>query len=249
MLTADDAPRRAGGAAAHAAEAGRRDPRDRGVHGQRPGSARAAECDGDGNDTRRRASRAQGQTPAGRGFRDRNAAPAPVSRTFPAGSYIVRMDQPHSRIADSLMDYRLSPNDPQKTPHDDTGWTFPELLQRAGDPRHRREGARRAGREDDRHDPREGRRDEHRFRVCGEPPTPTSRWSRCAKVRTRRSAAEEPPDAAGKKFNQARSSRTPTATTSPRRRRISGCRSAMSAAPSVKTTRFARRAWRFFTPG
>jgi hypothetical protein len=59
---------------------------------------------------------------------DRNAPPAPVTRTFPAGSYIVRMDQPYSRIADSLMDYQYwSPNDPQKTPYDDTGWTFPEL--------------------------------------------------------------------------------------------------------------------------
>ncbi|HKW02168.1 MAG TPA: M14 family zinc carboxypeptidase, partial [Vicinamibacterales bacterium] len=60
---------------------------------------------------------------------DRNAPPPPVSRTFPAGSYIVRMDQPYSRIADSLMDYQYwSPNDPQKTPYDDTGWTFPELF-------------------------------------------------------------------------------------------------------------------------
>src|SRR3954468_17700740 len=59
--------------------------------------------------------------------RDRNVPPAPVSKTFPAGSYIVRMDQPYSRIADSLMDYQYwSPNDPQKTPYDDTGWTFPE---------------------------------------------------------------------------------------------------------------------------
>jgi hypothetical protein len=59
---------------------------------------------------------------------DRNAAPAPTTRTFPAGSYIVRMDQPYSRIADSLMDYQYwSPNDPQRTPYDDTGWTFPEL--------------------------------------------------------------------------------------------------------------------------
>ena len=59
---------------------------------------------------------------------DRSAPPPPVSRTFPAGSYIVRMDQPYSRIADALMDYQYwSPNDPQKTPYDDTGWTFPEL--------------------------------------------------------------------------------------------------------------------------
>jgi hypothetical protein len=61
--------------------------------------------------------------------RDRNTPPPPTSRTFPAGSYIVRMDQPYSRIADSLMDYQYwSPNDPQKTPYDDTGWTFPELF-------------------------------------------------------------------------------------------------------------------------
>jgi hypothetical protein len=54
---------------------------------------------------------------------------APTTRTFPAGTYIVRMDQPYSRIADSLMDYQYwSPNDPQKTPYDDTGWTFPELF-------------------------------------------------------------------------------------------------------------------------
>jgi hypothetical protein len=54
---------------------------------------------------------------------------APTTRTFPAGTYIVRMDQPYSRIADSLLDYQYwSPNDPQKTPYDDTGWTFPELF-------------------------------------------------------------------------------------------------------------------------
>jgi hypothetical protein len=65
----------------------------------------------------------------GQDARNRNTPPAPVSRTFPAGSYIVRMDQPYSRIADSLMDYQYwSPNDPQKTPYDDTGWTFPELF-------------------------------------------------------------------------------------------------------------------------
>ena len=68
------------------------------------------------------------QEPADRPAGDRQP-PAPVSRTFPAGSYIVRMDQPYSRIADSLMDYQYwSPNDPQKTPYDDTGWTFPELF-------------------------------------------------------------------------------------------------------------------------
>jgi len=37
------------------------------------------------------------------------------------------MDQPYSRIADALLDYQFwSPSDPQRTPYDDTGWTFPE---------------------------------------------------------------------------------------------------------------------------
>ena len=55
-------------------------------------------------------------------------APTPTTKKFPAGTYIVRMDQPYSRIADALLDYQYwSPNDPQKTPYDDTGWTFPEL--------------------------------------------------------------------------------------------------------------------------
>jgi hypothetical protein len=55
------------------------------------------------------------------------AAPTTETRQFPAGSYIIRMDQPYSRIADALLDYQYwSPADPQKNPYDDTGWTFPE---------------------------------------------------------------------------------------------------------------------------
>jgi Zinc carboxypeptidase len=61
--------------------------------------------------------------------KDKAAAPEPTTREFPAGSYIVRMDQPYSRIADALLDYQYwSPDDPQKTPYDDTGWTFGELF-------------------------------------------------------------------------------------------------------------------------
>ena len=53
----------------------------------------------------------------------------PTTRSFPAGSYVVRMDQPYSRIADALLDHQYwSPEDPQKTPYDDTGWTFGELF-------------------------------------------------------------------------------------------------------------------------
>ena len=51
-----------------------------------------------------------------------------VQRTFPAGSYIVRMDQPYSRIADALLDYQYwAPNDPQTEVYDDTAWTMGEL--------------------------------------------------------------------------------------------------------------------------
>jgi hypothetical protein len=52
-----------------------------------------------------------------------------VQRTFPAGSYVVRMDQPYSRAADALLDRQYwSPDDPQKRPYDDTGWCFPALF-------------------------------------------------------------------------------------------------------------------------
>jgi hypothetical protein len=54
--------------------------------------------------------------------------PQPTTQSFPAGSYVIRMDQPYSRIADALLDHQYwSPEDPQKTPYDDTGWTFGEL--------------------------------------------------------------------------------------------------------------------------
>ena len=61
--------------------------------------------------------------------KEKAADAGPTIREFPAGSYIVRMDQPYSRIADALLDHQYwSPDDPQKTPYDDTGWTFGELF-------------------------------------------------------------------------------------------------------------------------
>jgi hypothetical protein len=49
-----------------------------------------------------------------------NAGPRMERRDFPAGSYVVRMDQPYSRIADALLDYQYwAPNDPQARPYDD----------------------------------------------------------------------------------------------------------------------------------
>ncbi len=54
---------------------------------------------------------------------------ATVKRSFPAGSWIIRMDQPYSRIADALLDRQYwAPDDPQKHPYDDTGWSFGDLF-------------------------------------------------------------------------------------------------------------------------
>jgi Zinc carboxypeptidase len=53
----------------------------------------------------------------------------PRQQTFPAGSIVVRMDQPYSRIADALLDRQFwAPDDPQKHPYDDTGWSFNHLF-------------------------------------------------------------------------------------------------------------------------
>ena len=54
---------------------------------------------------------------------------ASTQETYPAGSFVVRMDQPFSRIADALLDKQFwAPDDPQKHPYDDTGWSFPALF-------------------------------------------------------------------------------------------------------------------------
>src|SRR5579884_1912673 len=53
----------------------------------------------------------------------------PKTQTFPAGSFVIRMDQPFSRVADALLDRQYwSPDDPQKHPYDDTGWSFGDLF-------------------------------------------------------------------------------------------------------------------------
>jgi len=53
----------------------------------------------------------------------------PTQQTFPAGSVVIRMDQPYSRVADALLDRQFwAPDDPQKHPYDDTGWSFTHLF-------------------------------------------------------------------------------------------------------------------------
>jgi len=47
--------------------------------------------------------------------------------TYPRGSYVVRMDQPYSRMADMLLDTQYyNPADP--SPYDDVGWTLGPLF-------------------------------------------------------------------------------------------------------------------------
>jgi Zinc carboxypeptidase len=88
-----------------------------------------------------RSTTTDGPDAAGPNAADQAPAPAPQEgtpdrvpetiepRTFPAGSYVLRMDQPYSRIADMLLDYQYwAPDDPQRNPYDDTGWTFGELF-------------------------------------------------------------------------------------------------------------------------
>jgi hypothetical protein len=56
-------------------------------------------------------------------------ATAPTPITLPVGSYVIRMDQPYARVADALLDHQYwAPDDPQKHPYDDTGWSFSELF-------------------------------------------------------------------------------------------------------------------------
>jgi hypothetical protein len=53
----------------------------------------------------------------------------PTTQTFAAGSYVIRLDQPYSRVADALLDKQYwAADDPQKHPYDDTGWSFSQLF-------------------------------------------------------------------------------------------------------------------------
>ena len=53
----------------------------------------------------------------------------PRQQTLAAGSVVVRMDQPYSRIADALLDRQFwAADDPQRHPYDDTGWSLPHLF-------------------------------------------------------------------------------------------------------------------------
>jgi Zinc carboxypeptidase len=77
--------------------------------------------------------RAQAEGASGEGSPEAKAG-GPASKSeaakpvrIPAGSYVVRMDQPYSRMADMLLDTQyFNIHDP--TPYDDTGWTMGPLV-------------------------------------------------------------------------------------------------------------------------
>jgi hypothetical protein len=67
-----------------------------------------------------------GAPPAGDNAASRPAPSATVAVKIPVGSYVIRMDQPYSRMADMLLDTQyFNVNDPR--PYDDTGWTLGPL--------------------------------------------------------------------------------------------------------------------------
>ncbi|MDT7604832.1 MAG: hypothetical protein QOF61_2829, partial [Acidobacteriota bacterium] len=95
------------------------------VHNQRPARPTGAGGQGAAGDQSDQAmsaageARPQGAQGSGRGQQSAQA----TEQTFPAGSYIIRMDQPYSRMADMMLDTQYyNVNDPR--PYDDTGWTL-----------------------------------------------------------------------------------------------------------------------------
>jgi Zinc carboxypeptidase len=48
-------------------------------------------------------------------------------KSYPAGSYVVRTDQPYGGAAKALLEIQKFPEDEPNTPYDDVGWTWPLL--------------------------------------------------------------------------------------------------------------------------
>jgi Zinc carboxypeptidase len=85
--------------------------------------SRTEKPDGASKDTKKDAS---GQNAATRTDETSAQKQAAKAVEIPAGSYIIRMDQPYSRMVDMLLDTQYySTSDPR--PYDDTGWTLGPL--------------------------------------------------------------------------------------------------------------------------
>ena len=176
--------------------------------------------------------------------------PPPRRARSPPAPTSLRMDQPYSRIADTLLDYQYwAPDDPQRNPYDDTGWTFGELFNvkvvRVTDV----EGARRADGAGQGRAHGAGRRQRHAAPSSRSTTTPTRRSRRCATASRTRTfdVAEEPFEAGGQKFNRGSFiiARRQRAAISSKAAAELGLKAvALAAAPSVKTHPAARRARR-----
>ncbi|MDT7542313.1 MAG: hypothetical protein QOE33_2217 [Acidobacteriota bacterium] len=90
--------------------------------GQRPAGAVVQGTTGSAGDQSDQPMSGTGDARAQGSGRVQQSSP-PAEQTFPAGSYIIRMDQPYSRMADMMLDTQYyNVNDPR--PYDDTGWTL-----------------------------------------------------------------------------------------------------------------------------
>ncbi len=56
------------------------------------------------------------------------------SKTWPAGTYVVRMDQPYRDLAVDLLEEQKFPADEPNPPYDDVAWTWPLLYGVTGEP-------------------------------------------------------------------------------------------------------------------
>ena len=70
---------------------------------------------------------AKPESGGGHGKPEAEKAAAAKTVRLPAGSYVIRMDQPYSRMADMLLDTQYF-NIKDPTPYDDTGWTMGPLV-------------------------------------------------------------------------------------------------------------------------
>ncbi|MCA1612755.1 MAG: hypothetical protein LC800_01110 [Acidobacteria bacterium] len=119
-FTVRETPRGGAGRAA-AAAAGQQGEQERPLASQRDQGAQgeAAAPAPQGTPREGAAQREPGARPGQRG----GGGAAGAEQKFPAGSYVVRMDQPYSRMADMMLDTQFyNANDPR--PYDDTGWTL-----------------------------------------------------------------------------------------------------------------------------
>ncbi len=97
--------------------------------GQTSGGSATISKSGSANSSDNPGNAAAANAPGSVGSSGADQPAPPVRETFPAGSYVIRMDQPFSRVADALLDRQYwAPDDPQKTPYDDTAWSFSLLF-------------------------------------------------------------------------------------------------------------------------